>query len=150
MLIPSTAHTLKSLHQARNCSHRPGSRNKRRHTKEMPDSKINDVNQNWNEKELEKRDGRDCDFPVADFFLFEHFCNPLRVEVKKLRLRGEYVNFRPQIPPSFNSSTCCLSQDCVMDAYQGDPLCLGFNTFFGSSAPVSGFIERTPYWKGQQ
>ena len=84
------------------------------------------------------------------FFLFEPFCNPLRVEVKKLRLRGEYVNFRPQIPPSFNSSAYCLSQDHSMDACQGDPLCLGFNTFFGSSAPVSGFIKRTPYWKGQQ
>jgi len=34
----------------------------------MPDSKIDDVNKNWNEKELEKRDGRDCDFSVADFF----------------------------------------------------------------------------------
>lgn len=87
---------------------------------------------------------------VADFFLFNPYHNPLRVEMKKLRLRGSKVSFRYQISHSFNSSAHCLSQGNSMDACQVDLLCLGFNTLFGSSAPVSGFIERTPYWKGQQ
>ena len=69
-------------------NHRIGNRNKRRHTKEMPDSKNNDVNQNWKEKELEKRDGRDCDFPVADFFPVWIFLQSSKSRSEEIEAQG--------------------------------------------------------------